>query len=76
MTEAPKRIWACPDVQDGWRWPYASKYPVQHSRAHEGRFFVDESDHARLMAEKDAEIARLREALDEAERTAGHWYRT
>jgi len=27
---APDRIWAGADSEDGWRWPYASKHPMQH----------------------------------------------
>jgi len=29
MSDAPKRIWAAPDSDDGWRWPVASKFPMQ-----------------------------------------------
>ena len=29
MTDAPERIWAAPDTDDGWRWPVASKFPMQ-----------------------------------------------
>jgi hypothetical protein len=29
MDEAPERIWAAPDTDDGWRWPVASKFPIQ-----------------------------------------------
>ena len=64
--DAPKRIWACPDTQDGWRWPYASEHPVQHSLSHKGRMFVEETEHARIVAEKDARIARLREACNQS----------
>lgn len=29
MTDAPEKIWATPDSEDGWRWPVASKFPMQ-----------------------------------------------
>ena len=28
---APERIWACPDKVENWRWPFASRFPVQHN---------------------------------------------
>lgn len=30
MTEEPDFIYAGADCQDGWRWPVASKFPMQH----------------------------------------------
>ena len=30
-TTAPERIWACPDKVENWRWPFASRFPVQHN---------------------------------------------
>jgi hypothetical protein len=30
MGEVPDVIYAGADQEDGWRWPMASKYPVQH----------------------------------------------
>lgn len=60
MTEAPKKIWAWPHF-DGWvtgDWS-ANTY-------HDGRTvpYILATEHERLMAEKDARIARLRGALE------------
>ena len=32
MSDAPERIFASRDEQDGWRWPRASKFPEQGPR--------------------------------------------
>jgi len=58
-TEAPKRIWAWPHF-DGWitgDWS-ANTYHDERTVA-----YILASEHARIVAEKDAEIERLRAAL-------------
>ena len=62
MTEAPKKIWAWPHF-DGWitgDWS-ANTYHDERTVA-----YILATEHDRIVAEKDAEIARLREALLDA----------
>ncbi len=61
MTEAPKRIWAWPDKGNPesvtGRWS-CNTYSSDLTQS-----YILAAEHERLMAERDAEIARLREAL-------------
>lgn len=61
--DAPKRIWAWP-FNSGWHGGYyrENKHAIPEPEKH-GSDYILVSEHDRLMAEKDAEIARLREAL-------------
>jgi hypothetical protein len=64
--DAPKRIWAWP-FNSGWHGGYyrENKHAIPEPEKH-GSDYILVSEHDRLMAEKDAEIARLREALLDA----------
>lgn len=58
MTDAPKKIWAWSDFAQCLAGTWGvTRYP---SYAHE---YILAAEHERLVAERDAEIARLREAL-------------
>lgn len=61
MTEAQKRIWAWPDKGNPesvtGRWS-CNTYSSDLTQS-----YILAAEHERLMAERDAEIARLREAL-------------
>lgn len=71
MTDAPKRIRIDPDY-DGWDTQVIGWDADR--RDDQGRYlaptdwpaYMAEAEHDRLMAEKDAEIARLREGKDQA----------
>ncbi len=61
MTEAPKRIWAWPDKGNPesvtGRWS-CNTYSSDLTQS-----YILAAEHERLLTERDAEIARLREAL-------------
>ena len=63
--DAPKRIWAWP-FNSGWHGGYyrENKHAIPEPEKH-GSDYILAAEHDRLMAEKDAEIARLLEALDD-----------
>lgn len=58
--DAPKRIWICGDHHSGS--PSSYVWHVAPS-IHWDTGYILAVDHARIVAEKDAEIARLRKAL-------------
>lgn len=64
MTEAPKRIWAWPDKGNPesvtGRWS-CNTYSSDLTQS-----YILAAEHERLMAERDAEITRLRKALLDA----------
>lgn len=61
MSDAPKKIWTWPGANGSARMWSETRYPDQVAE------YILASEHARIVAEKDAEIARLREALADAE---------
>ena len=71
MDKAPERIWAAPDTDDGWRWPVASKFPMQ-GYAPDGQIeyirALPTPDHAALLAAalKLPEVAAMRAAANRA----------
>lgn len=62
MTEAPKLIWAWPHF-DGWITGDWSANTYHDERTVE---YILATEHERIVAEKDAEIARLRHQIHEA----------
>jgi hypothetical protein len=69
MDEAPERIWAAPDTDDGWRWPVASKFPMQ-GYAPDGQVAYVRAD---ILAQTLAANAALVKRLEEA-RGVLHFY--
>ena len=70
MTDASTRIWAWPHF-DGWITGDWSANTYHDERTVE---YILATEHDRIVAEKDAEIARLREALTpSAETKAAYW---
>ena len=60
MSDAPKKIWTWPGANGSARMWSETRYPDQVAE------YILAYEHARIVAEKDAEIARLREALLDA----------
>ena len=53
---APDKIWAAADPEDGWRWPEASKFPMQG--------YVDQVEYTRTdLIPNAAYVAGLEEAV-------------
>ena len=59
MSDAPKKIWTWPGANGSARMWSETRYPDQVAE------YILASEHARIVAEKDAEIARLKLALGE-----------
>ena len=66
MNDLPEWIWAAPDEDDGWRWPKASKFPMQ---GQPDQFaFIREDAHKAALERAEAEKAAA--VLAERERCA------
>ena len=57
MSDAPKKIWTWPGANGSARMWSETRYPDQVAE------YILASEHARIVAEKDAEIARLLKAI-------------
>lgn len=62
MTDTPKRIGLVSNGLGGWRL-WSKDEPNAGGRDHPDAEYIIAAEHDRIVAEKDAEIARLREAL-------------
>ena len=69
MTDTPKRIGLVSNGLGGWRL-WSKDEPGMGGRDHPDAEYIIAAEHDRIVAEKDAEIARLREALEDAARSA------
>ena len=72
--DAPKRIWAWPDYTEGWM---TGSWSANTYSAEPVCEYILAAEHARIVTEKDARIARLREAngiLEDALQEVGDDY--
>jgi len=71
--DAPEWIWASPDIDDGWRWPVLSKFPIQGPPIEKQVCFVraDLSSHLAQMGQAaeryDALVTAIRPVADMAD---------
>jgi len=71
--DAPEWIWASPDIDDGWRWPVLSKFPIQGPPIEKQVCFVraDLSSHLAQMGQEadryDALVTAIRPVADMAD---------
>lgn len=75
MSDVPNWIWAAPCSKDGWRWPEASKFPMQGQPVQFA--FIREDLHKAALDAAEADKQRAVEAEREAcavivEKASGH----